>query len=315
MNLNRKSFTYRLYSWCHVLSNKLFNNNLYEYEGGIEIPTNANLCPMMRTIFIWTPVYLALFATLLFGLGYILFYLPNTFGGIVGYMNTYLIPAVVIGGIVGFFWLIAVGYEKYADRHIETMEEMEARHEAGNYTFWEMICNWYIARHEKLCPAVNIVDDAPVEPVDDKEIVEEVVDDKVVEVDKEVEETVAFQVDINVETPASAQNKSVDVKFLNKWSPDFSVFIATACVIALVALLNWVMAFAMETDEIVFEKAQCVGSYDADNLEGKITCGDHVLDIGTSKFITTVILLKKTPICEVTKGTLTDDVEFDCEYK
>lgn len=317
MNLNRKSFTYQLYSWCYILSNKLFNKDSSDYEGGIYIPTNINLCPMMRTIFIWTPVYLAIFTTLVFGLGYILFYLPNTFGGIVGYMNTYLIPALVLGGIVGFFYLSSVIYDKYAGRHIETMEEMKARHEAGNYTFWEMLCNWYAARHEKFCPGITIVDSIEAVKEETKTVDETVVKDETVINKPSVEdiiEDIITDLNVNVETPASSTNTSADVKFLNKWSPNFNIFMATTAVIVVVAFLNWMMAFAMETEEVVFETAQCVASFDAEKQSGKIVCGDYTLDKNSVSFVSKTVILKKTPICKVTKGTLTDDITFDCGY-
>lgn len=317
MNLNRKSFTYRLYSWCCVLSSKLFNEDSHD---GVYISSNTNLCPMMRTIFIWTPAYLAILVVLIFGLGYILFYLPNTYGGAVGYMNTYLIPAVVIGGIVGLVFLIGWICAKFENRHIETHEEMKARHEAGNYTFWEMLCNWVEAKHEKVCPLVVIVEDSPksesvekskedkVDKKVDKKVVDEMVDEIVDEI---VDEMVDEVTTVFVETPTSS---SVDVKFLNRWMPNFSIFLAAAVVIGLVALLNWMMAFAMETDEIIFEKAQCVGSYNADEQSGKIVCGEYTLDTNSLGFVSKVIILKQTPVCEVTKGTLTDDVNFECEY-
>lgn len=169
MKLNKKTFTYKLYSLCYILTCKLFNNRTMwsnfdrdnkptEEMIGIGEPTN--LCVTIRT-FIWAGLYILLLIGLISGYGYALFFLPFAYGGTVGYFNVYGVP-LIVAGLVYFIAKLIMFVTKEWGSSLTPEEkriEKEARHAAGKYTLYEVLCEYIKAGKERMCPLIEIVED------------------------------------------------------------------------------------------------------------------------------------------------------------
>lgn len=178
MNLNENAFSYKLYMACWLITKKLqgkerddLNRRYVDNDGNPVIGGLLNLCPMMRTIFVWTPLYFSLIAILIASYSYVLFYLPYTFGGIVGYANTYVIPSIIAGIIVGciFGFPILSRYldskaADYADTYDNYLERARAKKLAkekriaeGKCTVLELIWKYIVSTKQKMCPIINVI--------------------------------------------------------------------------------------------------------------------------------------------------------------
>lgn len=271
----------------------------------------------MRTILIWTPVYLALFFGLIAGIAYTVFILPATLGGFMGYINTYLIPGGGIGLIVLIAWGLTVWYEKRVNNK-ESLEAKEARHEAGNYTLAETGSQWVGALHDKTCPLITVVD----EPVAKKVVVEPtppnpspVDTDDAASADTEPPEELGEIKEFVGEVTAISPFFNA---FLARWLPSFWPLAGMAFATAVVVGINIGMANLMEHEPVVFQKAECAASYNVELSSGRIVCGEYGMTIewrDTVRFINDTVILKKKPYCSVEKGTYTEDTKFFCEYK
>lgn len=159
MKIEENTFAGKWYSLSYILTQKLFGNKTWEFDEMKRIPSNTNLCTMMRSMFIWTPLYIFLIIALIGGYGYAFLLLPLTYGGAVGYYNIYVIPAIIIGVAVLAIWICSIVHTLFESEI--SMEEKRnlkaARHAAGNYTVMELIFKWLKARHEKLCPLIEII--------------------------------------------------------------------------------------------------------------------------------------------------------------
>ena len=291
---------------------------------------------------------------MLFGLAglavYTVFVAPSLFGGLIGYVNSYVIPSVTIGVLL----LIAWGFAKYSEHHefkTETRAEKEARHAAGKYTLWETFCHWIRALHDKTCPLITVVEDAPVvkkapveqpkqpEPSDKTEdsVIKEVsIDQSVmastvtesngepttsstVEVKRPYVQDVKLYDDFGNYVPDPIEKNATSSRvlvFLAEYFPNFQIFLAVGAAILAIWLLSLVMAVIMEDNTVVYEKAACEATYDVKTQKGLIKCGEYKHEPqGMLTFVTKTVLLKQTPYCQVKQGTYTGSTDFDCEYK
>jgi len=165
MNIEKNTFVYKLYELSYILTRKLFNDDTWdtwrdqEKGGPVEIPKATNLCTMMRSMFIWTPIYLLMVLALVGGYGYVIFYSPFTYGGAIGYFNIYGIPIIVIGLAIFVVWIMDKFSHLWESKlsKEEKRRLMEKRHAAGNYTVRELIVKWLKSMKEKVCPLINIV--------------------------------------------------------------------------------------------------------------------------------------------------------------
>ena len=354
MNLNKNTAIFKLYAACYIMSKKLFGAtpDRLTFHSRVDVPTQTNLCSLMRTVLLWTPIYLILLISVTAGLVYTVLVAPSLFGGLSGYFNLYIIPSCVIAVFVGAVWLIHLFMDKNTSKP-ETWAEKEARHEAGNYTIWETFCHWVEALHDKTCPLITVVDE-PVAPKptaptsveqasnDGNKEIETIIDDivkskKASEQSQDNEKTTDT---IEAVSPDSTKNGSYvqDVKlyddagnyvpdpveegpskvmwFMIDYLPNFQIFLAAGVAIVVLLLVNLFMAVVMQHNPVVYEKAACVGTFNTKTQQANIKCGkySHEPKHGLD-FVTNVILLKKTPYCSVRKGTYLDDVDFKCEYK
>jgi len=107
------------------------------------------------------------------------------------------------------------------------------------------------------------------------------------------------------------------ILFLAQYFPPFWGFVCAGIAIAVVAGLHLVMAIIMEHNIVVFEKAECVATYEVDTSIGYVACGEYTTHIDstlTLTFVNNIKFLGKKPYCSVTKGTYTEDLDFDCSY-
>lgn len=159
MNIEKNTLVGKWYSLSYILTQKLFGNDTWEYDEMVGIPRSTNLCTMMRSMFIWTPLYIFFAMLLLSGYGYAFFYLPFTYGGAIGYFNVYIVPVIIIGmvvaGVMGYMYLSKIWESEISKE--EKRKLKEARHAAGNYTVMELVVKWIKARHRKICPLIDIV--------------------------------------------------------------------------------------------------------------------------------------------------------------
>lgn len=254
-----------------------------------------------------------------------------------GYINSYVIPGAIIAAIIGVIWG-GVTWNDRRDRNKETWEQIEARHEKGNYTLWETFVIWVKARHHDLCPTVTVVDE-PVKPVvvtpvapTPSPVVSGAVEEAVPATDSKVEVTEAKDWVESVETlddgdqvipepvvAAAVEEEyvpSVINVFLAKHLPNFQLMAAAALAIIVAAVINFSMANVMQQTVVVFEEAACTSTYDTDAETAQWTCGEYTAGpVDTLEFVTQTVLLKKTSFCSVKQGTYTEKLSFSCEYK
>lgn len=338
MKLNKGTTAYKLYATCYIIAKKLFGkeNTWLISNNEVDVPINTNFCPVVRNIFIWTPIYLVLLLGLAVGMTYTVFILPATFGGFMGYVNTYLIPGGAIGLIALIAWGITTWHNKY-EKNKESLEDKEARHEAGNYTLRETGVQYVTALHDKTCPLITVVDEpvvvepdpapdpdpdpAPTDAVDDVEEDKSPTDGALSEEMETAVDSIIESLDAKVpvvEPASSIVNPSIVNLFLAKWLPSFWPLLGFIVATAVVVFINLGMANLMEHEPVVFQTAECVASYDVETSYGTIACGEYkmtVSNLTTLNFVNDTVILKKKPYCFVEKGTYTEDTTFYCEYK
>lgn len=346
MNLNKRTAAFKLFAACHIMSKKLFGattDELINYHGDdVNVPTSTNLCTLMRTILVWTPVYLALFLLAISGLSYVIFYMPALFGGLTGYFNSYVIIGTIVGVIVGIIWGFTTWVNSRDWEGGESYLEKTARHEAGDYTLWETFVKWLGAIHGKSCPLITVVDEpvtkevvieptpptpAPVASDVPAETPEPTVDSdetvnteaEIVASSDEIEQAIDDIIEeLTPEVPEEKVKASRAIIFLADTFPNFQMFFGAAVAMLVVAAIHLMMANIMGESSVVFETAECVASYDVESSNGRVVCGGYETYISSTyilSFVNDTVLLKKKPYCSVEKETFTDDIDFDCEYK
>ena len=159
MKIEKDTFVGKWYSLSYILTQKLFNNDTWSFDKMVRIPESTNLCFMMRSMFIWSPLYILAVIALIGGYGYALVYLPFTYGGAVGYFNSYGIPVIIVGLIALVIWICCQLWDFWAsDLSKEEKKKLKrARHADGNYTVMELIVKWIKAKYRKVCPLVDII--------------------------------------------------------------------------------------------------------------------------------------------------------------
>jgi hypothetical protein len=295
MKPNQGTRLFKLYAILQLLTKRLFSDvrdcSVVSNDGNLEVKTNTNMCPMIR-LCIWGVLYVLIASVCLFGIGYTVFYLPLLFGGAVGYFNTYIIPASIIGVLI----LAVVGINKFIKNKVtESSADKNARHEAGNYTIWETTKTAAESFHDNTCIPVTFV------PVTVSVQSPAVISDDKPEAEAEM-----------VEVPVKA---GWFIKFLDKYLPPGSMtFIAGGCILMLF-LINYSMANILGDDIVVFEKAQCVATFNLEKELGVITCGKFTVFKNDNTYMAQVLVQNKVPVCEVTSHSYTDRETFVCEYK
>ena len=171
MNLSKDAFVYKLYVACWLITKKLqgkdrgdIGREFLDYDDEPRVGDTLNLCPLMRTIFVWAPLYFLLVSILVAGFAFVLFYLPYTFGGIVGYANTYVIPGIFVGVILGiiFGYPFLTNYlgdklEDLDNRFDERKLEKAKRRAEGKYTILELIWKYIVSTKQKICPIITVI--------------------------------------------------------------------------------------------------------------------------------------------------------------
>lgn len=143
MKITKDNFSYKIYKWSWFLSQSLFNWNSFELE---DAPSNTNLCTFMRSVFIWSPIYLLLLISTIGFMIFSIFIFPYILGGFSGYLHSYVVPMIFIVFLIGLI---------ISTRFISVYIYKSKKKKSNKITFSSLVYTYIKAAKLKICPMIR----------------------------------------------------------------------------------------------------------------------------------------------------------------
>ena len=127
MYISQNSWHFQLYKFTKIVVERFRGN---PYWDSVSTSRAINLCPYMRTILIWGPIVLGLYALMYAFAFYVLLYLPITMtnGAALAGTGIFILFCAVCGGaMLGMFMLITKLTVGITDKRREHLERLEAQ--------------------------------------------------------------------------------------------------------------------------------------------------------------------------------------------
>lgn len=145
MKITKDNFSYKIYRWSWYFSKKLFNwdSSIYLEDA----PSNTNLCTFMRSVFIWTPIYLLLLMSTVGFMIFSIFIYPYMLGGFAGYLHSYVVPMIFLIFFIGILVIL-----RFIAIKIKKRNKVPKN---NKITFSFLVYEYIKAAKLKICPMIR----------------------------------------------------------------------------------------------------------------------------------------------------------------